>query len=237
MLKVISATLLFLFFAFSAAFAAPSKITNASSPKTNALIQAKNGITNTNMVQSNAMKLPEEKKQQFVSCVDISGGIFLPLGELYGNMNLGADIGIHMKTPITRLVSKEVLGGSFGFFSHFDLGLGFGFIAGSSTLSSSNTIVFAPLLFDIYFNFPLYVNTLTVYVYNGIGISAASASVERSGGTLTRQSFDFTLRPGIGIDFYPVERFYLRLDLAYTAAFESIVGMGLSVTLGAGYVY
>lgn len=169
--------------------------------------------------------------------IDVAGGVFFPMGDLAGGMDLGYSFGINVRTPFTHLVMPSMLGGWARYFGRVDVGLHFSYLSGESSRNSGDEIVFAPMLLDIYYTPPLETGRFKFYVYNGLGVSLASTVVVRNSVSVHEQSFDFTIRPGLGAEYFFNGRVYARLNAGYFVCLESVVAMGSIISLGAGYLY
>jgi len=169
---------------------------------------------------------------------DFSGGVFFPVGDLADGMEYGYNFGINVRAPFTHLVLPSQLGERTArMFRNFDVGLHFSYLTGTSSENSSDTITFAPMLLDVFYNLPFDTGRFKVYAYAGMGVSLASTVVVRNSGSVHEQSFDFTIRPGVGAEYFFTGRVYARLNAGYFVAFESYTGMGLITSLGVGYLF
>ena len=166
--------------------------------------------------------------------IDINAGIFQPMGELGGGMKLGYMFGLNTGMPAHDVMKLFGLSRQ-DFFRDMDLGLHLSYITGKSSKYSGDTISFLPFLLDVYFRIPYAVDRFRFFGYTGIGLTWARTSVNRASGSKEESSIDFTFRPGLGAMYQAGDRYYFRMDLGYYIMFESVVGMGLSATIGAGY--
>jgi hypothetical protein len=169
--------------------------------------------------------------------IDINGGLFLPMGDLATGMDYGYSFGVNIRSPFTHVVLPSQLGENARYFRNIDIGLHFSYLTGESSRKSSDTIAFAPLLLDIYYSFPFDTGKFKVYLYNGQGVSLASTVVVRNSSTVHAQSFSFTLRPGIGAEYFFSGRVYGRMSAGYFICMESVLATGVITSFGVGYLF